>query len=124
MTHPKKELTVACNYLLRLMKAHVELTPEQILKFKRAFHDTLAKRFVGHWLQSWSHLTDDDLDREVLQFSGKTWPAWKIIETIIQHDVYHAGQMVVIRFATLESTVPPPSVAEDIRKYCAELPSW
>lgn len=55
MTPPKKELTVACNYLLRLMKAHVELSPEQILMFKRAFHDTLTKRFVGHWFPATPH---------------------------------------------------------------------
>ena len=31
------------------MKGHVELSPEQILVFKRAFHDILSKRYVGHW---------------------------------------------------------------------------
>ena len=49
MTHPKKELTVACSYLLRLMKAQVQLSSEQINTFKRTFHDVLSKRYVGHW---------------------------------------------------------------------------
>ncbi|CAF0718459.1 unnamed protein product [Adineta steineri] len=49
MTHPRKELTVACSYLLRLMKAHVELSTEQINVFKRTFHDILSKRYIGHW---------------------------------------------------------------------------
>jgi hypothetical protein len=49
MTNPKKELNVACNYLLRLMKAHVQLSNEQINLFKRVFHDILSKRFVDHW---------------------------------------------------------------------------
>jgi hypothetical protein len=49
MTNPKKELNVACNYLLRLMKAHVQLSNEQINLFKRVFHDILSKRFVEHW---------------------------------------------------------------------------
>ncbi len=49
MTYPKKELTVACSYLLRLMKAHVKLSPEQINVFKRTFHEILSKRFIGHW---------------------------------------------------------------------------
>jgi hypothetical protein len=31
------------------MKAHVELSPEQINVFKRTFHDVLSKRFIGHW---------------------------------------------------------------------------
>lgn len=49
MTHPRKELNIACCYLLRLIKAHVELSPEQITVFKRTFHDVLLKRFIGHW---------------------------------------------------------------------------
>jgi hypothetical protein len=49
MTHPRKELNIACSYLLRLIKAHVELSPEQITVFKRTFHDVLSKRFIGHW---------------------------------------------------------------------------
>lgn len=43
---------------------------------------------------------------------------------ITHHDSYHAGQIVVIRYATTPSPHPPLSVAEDIRKYCAELPTW
>ncbi|CAF3615148.1 unnamed protein product [Rotaria sordida] len=49
MTYPNKELHVACNYLLRLIKAHVELSNEQINLFKHTFHDILSKRFVNHW---------------------------------------------------------------------------
>ena len=49
MTYPKKELTVACSYLLRLIKPHVALSPEQIRVFKRTFHDILTKRYIGHW---------------------------------------------------------------------------
>jgi hypothetical protein len=56
MTHPKKELAVACSYLLRLIKPHVELSAEQIHVFKRTFHDILSKRFVGHWFPG----KDDD----------------------------------------------------------------
>ena len=49
MTNPKKELNVACNYLLRLMKAHVELSNEQINLFKRTFYDVLSQRYIDHW---------------------------------------------------------------------------
>jgi hypothetical protein len=52
MTNPKKELNVACNYLLRLMKAHVQLSNEQINLFKRVFHEILSKRFLDHWFPS------------------------------------------------------------------------
>ena len=77
-----------------------------------------------YWLDTWADLTDDDLDREFPRFRGELWPAWKLIETVIQHDVYHSGQIALIRYATQGSSTPPPSVAEDIRKYCADLPSW
>lgn len=49
MTNPKKELHIACNYFLRLIKPHVQLSPEQILLFKRVFFDILSKRYVDHW---------------------------------------------------------------------------
>ncbi|CAF1082700.1 unnamed protein product [Rotaria sordida] len=55
MTNPKKELTVACSYLLRLMKAHVKLSQEQINIFKRTFYDILCKRFIGHWFPATPH---------------------------------------------------------------------
>jgi hypothetical protein len=55
MTNPKKELNVACNYLLRLMKAHVQLSNEQINLFKRVFHEILSKRFVDHWFPATPH---------------------------------------------------------------------
>ena len=49
MTNLKKELNVACNYFLRLIKNHIQLTNEQINLFKRVFHEILSKRFVDHW---------------------------------------------------------------------------
>ena len=57
MTIAKKEITVACNYLLRLIKAHVQLSIEQIQLFKTVFHDILSKRFVDHWFPGNSMLT-------------------------------------------------------------------
>src|SRR5215472_9702114 len=32
-----------------------------------------------YWLGTWESLTDDDLERDVQHFSGKSWPVWKII---------------------------------------------
>lgn len=49
MTNPTKELNVACNYLLRLIKPHVQLTNEQKNLFKNVFHEILSKRFINHW---------------------------------------------------------------------------
>jgi len=77
-----------------------------------------------YWMSSWSNLSDKELEEERPHFSGKLWPVWKILQTVIHHDAYHAGQIAVLRYGVGESERPPLSVAEDIRKYCAELPSW
>lgn len=55
MTNPKKELHIACNYLLRLIKPHIQLSPEQINLFKRSFFDILSKRYVDHWFPATPH---------------------------------------------------------------------
>src|SRR5579872_1942103 len=39
-----------------------------------------------YWLGTWGSLTDDDLESDVPHFSGKTWPAWKIIRMMTHHD--------------------------------------
>ena len=87
-----------------------------------------ARRFLDeahrYWLDSWSGLTDDDLEGELKHFSGQNWPAWRIPRMVIHHDSYHAGQVAMLRYACAESENPPPSVAEDLRTHCKELPSW
>ncbi|CAF1179683.1 unnamed protein product [Adineta ricciae] len=55
MTQSRKELSIACSYLLRLIKPHVDLSVEQINVFKRTFYDVLSKRFVGHWFPATPH---------------------------------------------------------------------
>lgn len=77
-----------------------------------------------YWMNSWQSLEDADLEREVLHFSGKQWPTWKIIRMQNYHDAYHGGQIAVLRYAVRETDTYPPSSAEDIRKYCASLPNW
>ncbi|HWP32096.1 MAG TPA: DinB family protein [Fimbriimonadales bacterium] len=77
-----------------------------------------------YWVSSWENLKDDDLDVERIHTSGNPRPTWKIIYTVIQHDSYHAGQIAMLRYALTETDKHPPSVAEDIRKYCANEPFW
>lgn len=76
----------------------------------------------AYWMASWEHL--EDIEAEVPRFSGELWPAWKIIHTVTHHDGWHGGQIAMLRYGVAESNDPPPSSADDIRKYCAELPSW
>lgn len=87
-----------------------------------------AKEYLArahdYWLETWADVKDADLETEVLHFSGKSWPAWKIIRMIAHHDSYHAGQIVVLRYGVTTATTPPPSEADDIRRYCMEMPSW
>ncbi|MGI8924978.1 MAG: DinB family protein [Fimbriimonadales bacterium] len=99
---------------------------ERIEKFEpnwQAALDFLAES-QRYWLETWESLTDDELTREVDHFSGRKWPVWQLIRTMIHHDSWHGGQLVVLRYACPESDQPPPSVAEDVRTHCGELASW
>lgn len=87
-----------------------------------------AKKYLAeshaYWLESWADLTDADLERPCLHFTGENWPAWRVIQVVTWHDAYHHGQIAAVRFATGTSDVPPPSQAEDIRLHCADMPTW
>ncbi len=101
-------------------------TADQVEAFEPNWAAALEYLAESHryWLGTWAGLTADQLSEERPHFSGKTWTAWKIIQMIIHHDAYHAGQIAMLRYGCPESTEPPPSQAEDIRKYCVDLPSW
>lgn len=77
-----------------------------------------------YWLSTWAKLADDDLMRKVPHFSGTVWPVWRILQTVIHHDAYHAGQIAMLRYAVAATDKPPPSSAEDIRTHCRNLPNW
>ncbi len=77
-----------------------------------------------YWMSTWEHLNDSDLNSLHPHFSGVDWPAWKLIHTVTGHDSYHAGQIAVLRATLRECSTPSESVAADIRKYCAEFPSY
>ncbi len=78
-----------------------------------------------YWMASWAELSDEDLVREYPHANwDKLWPVWRTIHTVMTHDSYHAAQIAMLRYGCPETDVPPPSVAEDIRKYCPETRSW
>lgn len=76
------------------------------------------------WMDAWAGLRDEELEQPRPRPQGDAWPTWRIIELLNHHDSYHAGQIAVLRYALGETDVPPPKSADDIRQYCAELPSW
>ena len=85
---------------------------------------TFLQEAHEYWTASWADLKDEDLEALHPRHTGEEWPAWKLITTVIQHDAYHAGQIALIRYATVATDVKPPSQAEDIRTYCKDLPDW
>ena len=94
----------------------IEPNWEQAVDFLRASHD--------YWMESWAGFSDDRL-QELRPTNWKTdRTALDIIRIVSHHDSYHAGQIAVIRYGAPESTSPPPSIAEDILKYCRDLRHW
>jgi len=77
-----------------------------------------------YWLASWNGLTAEDLEGIRLSIRGKELPAWRIINAMAQHDAYHAGQIEILKVTLQPSETPPPSMGDDIRKYCRDLPNW
>lgn len=86
-----------------------------------ALTDYLAESHK-YWMDSWEGETD--VEREVMRFDGNLWKSCRIIWTVTHHDSYHAGQIQVLRSTLAPSATPPPSEADEWKKYCADLPSW
>jgi len=77
-----------------------------------------------YWLSTWESLTDADLDGEYLHFRGVTWPGWKIIATVIQHDAYHGGQINLLSSILTPTSIPPDLQLAEERKAVIDLPGW
>ena len=77
-----------------------------------------------YWMESWADLTDDRLT----ELRPTNWSSDRtvvdILRIVSQHDSYHAGQIAVLRYGAVESAEHPPSISEDILKYCRDLPYW
>jgi len=99
---------------------------DQVAEFEPSWE--AAKAYLNksqeYWMSSWSGLKDADLEMEFRHFRGKHWPAWKILRMMSYHDSYHGGQIPILRYALRKSKEPPPSVAEDLRNCCRDLPDW
>lgn len=82
------------------------------------------KRGHDYWMSCLADLTEEDMDRMVPTNYKEDWPIWRMIQQMSYHDTYHAGQIEVVRYGTVESNVKPPSVALDIRTYCKDSKHW
>jgi len=97
---------------------------EQVEAFEPSWPAALdfLKRGHEYWMESWASFT------ELEEVRPTNWkddrPVWRIVQILSQHDSYHAGQIAMLRYGCPESTVRPPSVAEDIRKYCRDSKWW
>jgi uncharacterized damage-inducible protein DinB len=78
----------------------------------------------AYWMDSWSNLTDADLELP----RGTTWiqkyPAWQIIARVIHHDEYHAGQIHLLRATLKPTTTPADMHYDEEEKYGREHPTW
>lgn len=99
---------------------------DQIEIFEPSWTGALDYLTQGHayWMASWATLTEEELDRDVPTNFATDRPAGQMIQMMNHHDSYHAGQIAILRYATGLATEPPPSYAEDIRKYCRESKHW
>jgi uncharacterized damage-inducible protein DinB len=66
-----------------------------------------------YWLSSWQGLSDEQLEDLVATNWGDQWPLWKVFQTMIAHDHYHAGQIALIRTVAAEPTEPPAPISEE-----------
>lgn len=99
---------------------------EQMDRFEPGWDAALRYLDECHadWMDAWAGLTDEGLEEPRPRPQGDAWPTLKILQTLSHHDSYHAGQIAILRYAVGETDVPPPKTADDVRQYCAELPSW
>jgi hypothetical protein len=75
-----------------------------------------------YWMSSWS--ADTDILEERMHCRGDMWPTWKIIAIMTTHDMYHAGQIEILKSSLSPTSVPPESMAELNRKYASDSANW
>lgn len=99
---------------------------DRIEKFEPNWEAAVAFLNEAHeyWVDSWSHLSDEQLTVEIPTNYGTATPAWRTIRLVHHHDSYHSGQIAAIRYIATPTTENPLSQAEDIRQHCKEMIAW
>lgn len=85
---------------------------EKSIGYLRESHD--------YWMASWQDLQPEELQRTRDTNWRSEWPTWRIIYTVTAHDSYHGGQINLMKAAVIPADVPPPTEADDIRRYIRE----
>lgn len=78
----------------------------------------------GYWLSCWEDVTEADLHRPTQTNWGETWPCWKVIQAMIGHDEYHAGQIALIRSVVQPVSEPPPPMSEAELAFLQTFSAW
>ncbi|MDQ2987244.1 MAG: DinB family protein [Armatimonadota bacterium] len=78
----------------------------------------------AYWLSSWSGLHDDALDDLAPTNWGDEWPIWKILNCVMGHDHYHAGQIALTRAVALPADSPPPPLNEEEIAFLKTFKAW
>lgn len=78
----------------------------------------------AYWMGSWNDICDDSLDDLADTNWGEQWPAWKIVDCMIGHDRYHAGQIALIRSVVQPVSEPPPPLTEAELAFLKTFSAW
>jgi uncharacterized damage-inducible protein DinB len=89
---------------IRLEGKKFEATPEQdwpasAVKNEDAWHETLRSLEKGYQklYAAMERLKDDDLDQKIVP--GKPYPIYFMLHGVIQHNLFHAGQIAILKKA-------------------------
>ena len=78
----------------------------------------------AYWLAGLLQLGNSDLDNVAPTNWGDQWPLWKIINSMIFHDHYHAGQIALTRTVAANATEPPPPISEEEIAFLKTFSAW
>ena len=89
---------------------------------------TLAKEYLeesqSYWLAGLEQLDDGRLDVLAHTNWGDQWPLWKVIQCMIGHDHYHAGQIALTRTVAPIASEPPPPISDDEIVFLKTFSAW
>ena|SRR5687768_10946630 len=77
-----------------------------------------------YWINSWKDVEAASLEEMVATNWGEQWPLWKVLDTVIGHDHYHAGQIALTRSVAPIATEPPPATSDEEIDFLKTFSAW